>query len=58
MLLVVQSSFLSPGLKARNGVKSSQASSKTRTACGYFCPHGEAESSASLSRAASALGAV
>ncbi len=34
------------GLKARNGVKASQASSKTRAACGYFVPQGEAANAA------------
>jgi len=46
------------GLKARNGVKSSQAASKTLAACGYLRPHREAENSARASKAASALGAV
>ena len=58
MLLVVQSSLRTDGLKARNGVKSSQAASKTFAACGYLRPQGEAENSARASKAASALGAV
>jgi hypothetical protein len=46
------------GLKARNGVKASRAALKTRAACGYFVPHGEAANAARASKVASAAGAV
>ncbi len=45
-------------MKAKNGVNSSQASSQTRAACGYFFPQGEAAKAARASKAASAVGAV
>jgi hypothetical protein len=46
------------GLKARNGVKASQAASNTFAACGYLMPHGEAANAARASKAASAVGAA
>jgi len=58
LALVVYSSFRTGGVKARNGVKRSQAASQTLTACGYFWPGSDAAKPVRASRAASASGAV
>ncbi len=58
MLLVVQGSLRTGGVKARNGVNRSRAFSQTLTAWGYFWPSGEAEKAARASKAASGSGAV
>ena len=57
MLLVVYSSFRTPGVKAKNGMNLSHAFSRTLMDLGYLFPSGLALNSASASNAASAFGA-